>query len=274
MAGGAIIGAGIGALGNIIGVERQNRATEKFMGIQKENQKELNQQGADLQYDMWKKTNYPAQLGMMKEAGLSAGLMYGGSGAGGATTGSQSGGSAASGGQGAKLDIGSNVAQMAQIALLKAQKDNIEADTVAKKTGAAYQSGPQTAQTEADTKTKEEQATKTREEGKSVYLDNIVKQYERGGIGENEVNRHTKYGDGTIHEGSAKTRTIEAQTSNIEQQLELAKKENNIKQAETIIKNFEASMAEQGISTNSPYYVKLLTDILNKLGIIEWIKGK
>jgi hypothetical protein len=77
--------------------KRQNEQEEKLMGMALGNQKDLNIQGHQLQYEMWKKTNYPGQLKMMKEAGLNPGLMYGQGGGGGTTTGSQSGGSAPQG---------------------------------------------------------------------------------------------------------------------------------------------------------------------------------
>ena len=128
--------AGIGAATGIIGMIGQNqRATKQhnrqkeLMDIQNKNQKGLNQQGHDLQLDMWNKTNYGAQMEHMKSAGLNAGLMYGQSGAGGATTGSQGGGSAASGSAAAPMDIGNAVQaglMMAQTEKLKAETRNLE----------------------------------------------------------------------------------------------------------------------------------------------------
>jgi hypothetical protein len=66
------------------------------MNHQYANQRLLNQQGHDLQMDMWNKTNYGAQVQHMKDAGLNPALMYGSAGQGG-STGSQSGGSASGG---------------------------------------------------------------------------------------------------------------------------------------------------------------------------------
>jgi uncharacterized protein (DUF3084 family) len=71
---------------------------------------------------MWKKTNYPAQVEMLKEAGLNPGLIYGSAGAGGSTS-AGSGGSAASGSAAAPMDIGAAL----QMALLPAQKKLLEA---------------------------------------------------------------------------------------------------------------------------------------------------
>jgi len=77
---------------------KRGNATERgFMEQQYQNQRSLNQQGHELQMDMWNKTNYGAQLQHMKDAGLNPALMYGMGGGGGATTGSQGGGSAAKG---------------------------------------------------------------------------------------------------------------------------------------------------------------------------------
>lgn len=128
------IGAATGAATGIIGMlgqkKREKRALNNqkhLMGIQTENQKKLNQHGSDLQYEMWKKTNYPAQMGMLKEAGLNAGLLYGQGGSGGATTGSQAGGSAQGGNAPApqSMELGTAL----QGALTAAQIDNIKADT-------------------------------------------------------------------------------------------------------------------------------------------------
>lgn len=94
---------------------------------QKERQMELNQQGADLQMDMWNKTNYGAQLKHMKEAGLNPALMYGMGGGGGTTTGSQSGGSAGKA-QGQKQMGIEGLMAGAQIELMKAQAKKAAAE--------------------------------------------------------------------------------------------------------------------------------------------------
>lgn len=124
---------------------QQQAANEaRFIDTQFRNQQALNQQGADLQYDMWKKTNYPAQMEMLREAGLNPALLYGMKGGGGVTTGSQGGGSAAkgnaAGGSASALnspmhpfDLGNIIAgsgkMLAEIALIKAQQKKVEADT-------------------------------------------------------------------------------------------------------------------------------------------------
>jgi len=88
------------AAGSAYGLYQSNYANQKEdwnAKRQQQRQMELNQQGHDLQMDMWNKTNYGAQIDHMKQAGLNPALMYGMGGGGGATTGSQGGGAAAKG---------------------------------------------------------------------------------------------------------------------------------------------------------------------------------
>lgn len=120
--------------GGIAGRAETNRAnkTEKGMAEQQyQNQRRLNQQGADLQMDMWNKTNYGAQLKHMQDAGLNPALMYGMGGGGGTTTGSQGGGSASKGNAQRQMGIEGAMAE-AQIKLMKAQgeKAGAEADNI------------------------------------------------------------------------------------------------------------------------------------------------
>jgi len=127
------IGAGTSQLIGMIGGHQQERRNYRnnrnLMGLQNEYQRGLNQQGHDLQMDMWNKTNYAAQVGHMKDAGLNPALMYKGAGAGG-TTGSQGGGSASMGSsqQGKVMDL-QNMLVGAQIGKLKAETKNLNQGT-------------------------------------------------------------------------------------------------------------------------------------------------
>lgn len=116
------IGTAAGAVNNIMDVA--------FSGIkqrqQLKGQKQALQQQNDAQYDMWLKTNYSAQKRELEKAGLNPGLMYGEGGGGGTTTGSASAMPAPLHAQG--MDI----ASAAQLALIKAQTENIKADTAQK----------------------------------------------------------------------------------------------------------------------------------------------
>ncbi len=130
----AAAGAATGVIG-MIGQKKRNRRAmdqqKELMGVQFENQQRLNEQGHKLQMETWKKTNYPAQMEMLREAGLNPALMYGNSGGGGTTTGSQGGGSAQGGQAPAQppMDM-QNILMGAQAAKLMAETKKIEgADT-------------------------------------------------------------------------------------------------------------------------------------------------
>lgn len=132
----ALIGAGLTGLGMALKntQRKQNVGDQKeLMKTQQENQMALNKQGQEIAQQNWDYTNAENQVKHYEKAGLNVGLMYGGGGQGG-TLASGSGGSA-SGGQAQRSDIDTSGLgmQMQQMALLKAQKDNIEADTAKKK---------------------------------------------------------------------------------------------------------------------------------------------
>lgn len=141
-----IVGAGISMLGGLLGARNQHRRQRQLMGVQYQNQRLLNQQGHDLQYDMWNKTNYGAQVKHMKDAGLNPALMYGSAGQGG-TTGSQGGGSAASGNAAAF-----NAMDLSNMMLMKAQAEDLKAGARLKNVEADKKAGVDTDLTEASIK--------------------------------------------------------------------------------------------------------------------------
>ena len=126
--GGAILGIGLQAMNNGRQINQQRELTQ----IQSAAQKDLTDYNQEKAYQMWQKTNYGAQVEELKKAGLNAGLLYGMGGAGGATAnvtaGSVTGGQAPQGGREIQdlMQIG------LQSELLKAQIDNIKADTANK----------------------------------------------------------------------------------------------------------------------------------------------
>lgn len=124
-AGGGIIGIGMQGLGNQLQLKQQKKLMEAQAGQQKGLMDYQNMK----QMEMWRNTNYPAQLEMMKKAGLSPGLMYGKGGGGGVTTGnatgSVTGAQAPSGGHEIPTMIGLGM----QSALQEAQIENIKANT-------------------------------------------------------------------------------------------------------------------------------------------------
>ena len=92
-------------------------------------QKALAQQNAAAM-DIWEKTNYKPQMEQLEKAGLNPGLIYGMGGAGGTL-----GGASGSVNSGTNQIQGMGIQGAMQLALMKAQKENIEADTANKLAG-------------------------------------------------------------------------------------------------------------------------------------------
>lgn len=120
--------------------QRQINQESKLQNLQLQGSKALTDYQFQKQLEMWKATNYSAQMEQLQKAGLNPGLLYGMSGGGATTT----------GGDAAKTDTGraqqnpGEVQQLtamgmqlgmnqAQTELLKAQKQNVDADTANKK---------------------------------------------------------------------------------------------------------------------------------------------
>lgn len=155
-AGASIASSALGMIGQRKRERRAMQNQKDLMNLQQQNQMELNKQGQQLQLDTWDKTNYKAQMKMMKEAGLNPALMYGMGGGGGTTAGSQGGGSAQGGSAPAPqpMNIGNIVEAIKagmEMALIKSQIPKTETETKA-----VAASIPKT---EAETKNIEAQTT-------------------------------------------------------------------------------------------------------------------
>jgi len=119
---------------NLMALQLQNQQTLNQQ--QYEKQRLLNEQGQEIQMDTFKRTGPGAQLGMLKDAGLNASLLYGKGGMGGSTLGSQTGGSAgggsAAGGSAPApnyIDIVNASSAAADIKLKEAQARNLNVDS-------------------------------------------------------------------------------------------------------------------------------------------------
>lgn len=134
---GGLMGAIFGGMND----RRQIKQQGKLNQLQEESSKRMMDYQNIKAMDMWQKTNYSAQLAEMKKAGLSTGLMYGGSGPGGATTGSAS--SSIGGGQ-APAGGGEVQTMAMQLGLQQAQIENIKANTEKTKIEAAKTAGVDT----------------------------------------------------------------------------------------------------------------------------------
>lgn len=132
----AIMGLILGGINDRRQVRQQRRLNEVS--------KEMQQWQMEQQLKMWEATGYGAQKRQMQEAGINPALMYGMSG-GGAQTASvnTSSPAAAPGGGGEAMGM---MGMGLNLALLKAQKDNIEADTAKKQAEATATAGVKTAE--------------------------------------------------------------------------------------------------------------------------------
>lgn len=137
---GSAVGAGMGLLLGSINDKRQLKQQEKLSEQQMRFAKQMGDYNQKYQLEMWEKTGFQGQMKQLKAAGLNPGLLYGMSGAGGATTGSSNasvpGGGAPVGGGEAMGMMGLRMQQQmteAQVEVMKSQanKNNVEAAATA-----------------------------------------------------------------------------------------------------------------------------------------------
>lgn len=246
-------------------LEQQKKLTEIGVGAGKD----MAAYNAELQYDMWNKTNYGAQMKHLQEAGLNPALIYGMSGGGGATTGSP-GGSVAGTGQAANAaqTMQANTAmgmQLAQMRLLEAQteKTKVEADKIA---------GVDT--TEATERTKGisfqnqvNELTTAKEIADRYHTVSDKLELEAGRMNaEWEAFQAAGFkGKSFDDPNSPLAKALSAGFEQKLQELKQAKTENNILKAEEIINNFKADLTKQGLSPESPWYVKFLGDMIQDI---------
>lgn len=227
---------------------RQLRQQEKLNALQIKGNKEMidysNAAQEAMQMSMWDKTNYAAQIKQMEKAGLSPSMIYGGSGTGGATAGGGGGsgsvGGASAGDPNAAMGMGLQLASL--LALQKAQKENIEADTENKKAGAGL----------AGAQTSTEKETAEIRGNERTISDRTMKEQE------------------TLVEQKALASQLENKLTELK--TKGIKSENRQKAAEAIIKEFEANMTKNGMSTNTPWWIKFIADQAEKFGLGNLLK--
>lgn len=129
-----ILGAGMGLVGTLAGMNSQEKAMQDQWRLEKEKmalQAKYNKEQANysqqLALDMWNKTNYEEQVKHMQAAGLNPALLYSKGGAGGSTAGA---GTAAPVSDGTTQAVGMGL-QAKQIAISQAQQMAETAKTVA-----------------------------------------------------------------------------------------------------------------------------------------------
>lgn len=135
-AGSQLIGGLMGGLFADANDRRQLAQQAKLQALQEEGNKRMVDYNMQKQLKMWEATNYSRQVEELTKAGLNPAYMYGKGGGGGVTTGSATGnvqGASAPVGGGERTAMALGTAQqMMGIQLMKAQRDNINADTANK----------------------------------------------------------------------------------------------------------------------------------------------
>lgn len=127
------VGMGVQRLGVNYDHRKQREQQQKLMDMQIEGEARLMDIQSQKQLEMWEKTGYGAQKDQMKRAGINPALLYGMSGGGGQTVGGSMPG--VGGGQASDPNtrgMGISRMELGNLALLQAQKENIEADTANK----------------------------------------------------------------------------------------------------------------------------------------------
>lgn len=287
---GGIIGGVTSALRLFgVGEKRQDRRQidqqGKLNDVNAKTAKELADYENAGKLKMWKDTNYTAQLAEATKAGVSKAAAIGGSGTGtqGASVSGVGGGSAADAASTMQANTGAAaqaIQSAAQLNLMKAQADNLNADTKDKLANIPNK-GTQNELGQEDLTTKKfnnsilktlgvaEQSEAVRNANRKLEAEsgkawNEYEAWKAAGFGEMENNDPNSPVAKAIKAGFDKTIT---EASN-------AKKEGRIKDATATIEGFKANLAKQGISPDSPWYWKLLSDVASKLDInpLDWIK--
>lgn len=160
----------------------------KMMQQQEAAAKRMADYNKQIQLDIWNATNYSAQKAHMEKAGLNPGLLYGMGGSGGATTGNANAPMPDTARANIGMGIGSG-SNAAELALLNAQRENIDADTKLKETEAKLKGGPQTAQTEMQTEVLAQELANKREDYQIKRLEQTLKNIENWEKQESQADR-------------------------------------------------------------------------------------
>lgn len=262
--------------------KRQIKQQQKLTDMQVKAQKDLGAHQNAMQMDMWNKTNYGAQVEHLNKAGLNPALLYGGGGGGGATVGANmatgvSGGDAANSAQTKGADTQSM--QIAgQLAMMNKQMELLDAQTRKTNAEADKTAGTDTAESQERTVSLKFQ----NELNKAIGIDDMRDRYAWANrkldleatkaLAEYETWVAANYaGKATDDPTSPAAKAMRAGLEKTVEDLKTAKLNNDAQAATNVVKQFEARLAEQGIHPHSPWWTKLLTDVLGKVGLTDLI---
>lgn len=271
-----LIDSGLGLLVNSLGIgnkkrdKRQLEQQRKLTAQQVQANKELADYEQKLGLDMWEKTNHSADVEQLEKAGLNVGLKYGMSGGGGATTdggstGSASGGHASDSASTQQADTAMGM-QLAQLALMRAQKENIEADTQNKQAGAG-KAMAETDLTNWENAVRKEMGTGDEARVRSMEQDAREIDTERKNAEWEAFKAGAFDGKPYDDKNNPMVKAIKAGFDKTVTELQNAKTTGDIAKATRTIEEFKANLAKEGIAPDSPWYVKILGDLLAKIGM-------
>lgn len=285
---GVASGAANGILGQVFGSifgksqdKRQVKQQQKLNDIAEATNKRMidysNAGQEAMQMRMWENTNLPAQIEMAKKAGMSISSIYGGSGAGGTTAGAGGSGGgtvSASSADGGAARAGMGLQMANQIAMQQAQIENLRANT--QKTEAEAENiagvereskGETLKQQQFQNQVNELIGAKRIADNYDWAADKIEIESQRANA-EWEAFQAAGFKGKTFNDPSSPiAKALSAGWEKTVEELKGAKTENNIKKAEHTIKQFEAGLAKEGISPSSPWYIKIVGDLLEKTGL-------
>lgn len=275
----SILGIGALALGagaNIVSGIDANKRQKEAQETQFQNQKKLMELSQQQQMEMWNKTNIGAQKKHLEEAGMNAGLLYGGQGAGGATTG---GGGAPTAGKADVTPV--NTSGIMELGIMGAQKKLLEAQAEKETALAEKARGVDTAVGTEEAKakafnnsvneliTKEGMMTKwsqsTQKEGvEAEKAEAEWNAWRTGALG----------GKASDDKDTPLAKAIHANLAKAQTELTNAKADGDIKRAEAVIKGFEQDLAERGIDPKSPWWGRYIGRLLETIGVMTHMEGK
>lgn len=272
-------GMAVNALG--IGAKAQDRRQREQQQHLTDQQVKANKELADysqgLQMKMWNETNYEAQKKHMEAAGLNPGLMYGMSGGGGTTTGGASAGSA-SGGQAANSAATQQAQtqmgmQLAQLGLMQAQTEKTKAEAEEIRGTKIPKGQAETAGVEFQNEVNKMIGAGEMAENYKWATDRLATQSQKE-MAEYEAWVQASFaGRPTDDANSPIAKAMRAGLDKTMEELQQAKLNNDATEASNIVKRFEANLAENGIHPQSPWWVKIVGDLLAKAGITTMIQA-
>lgn len=226
---GGQIGYGLGELTgyNDALQKRQLEQQRALTDMQREANLSLMKDSYKQQLQLWKDTNYGAQMGQIKAAGLNPALIYGTSGTGGSTGG---GGASVSGGSASdasSMQMANTNQMMQGLAMMRMKSEIAVNESVANKNNA----DAKTTDTSRDYLVEE-----LRQRGKQTWLSNLMTEWKMEGSTETSVykNKNVDYGSTGISPTGLFNQQQSAELTNI-----LADIDNKV--AETLLNNNKAN---------------------------------